>query len=170
MGLCVPGIDANRRHTFCRQWVIEPDRERSGLEYHALRLRRTFADHFCEKLRVGCTLPAPDTLSVLTTEIEVSFRDTSRPIYCSMVVLRSMLGPGLHREPVLHRIGGQPTHQQSGHIRPYLASAPAITLCSCMGRRQNEEYQLSGPPASPELFNNPRGNLGCVDKVDSQSA
>jgi hypothetical protein len=29
-----------------------------------------------------------------------SFKETSYPIYCYMVALHSMLGPGVHREPV----------------------------------------------------------------------
>lgn len=47
-------------------------------------------------------------------EIAVSFSETSKPIYCSMVALHPMLGPGANREPVFHLIGEQLPRNHSG--------------------------------------------------------
>ena len=63
-------------------------------------------------------LPRQIRLPSCRIEIAVSFMDTSRPIYCSMAVLRSMPGPGVNREPVLHPTGGQPTSQMSKYHHP----------------------------------------------------
>src|SRR3546814_12132634 len=72
-------------------------------------------------------LPRQTRLPPWRTEMKVSFKDTSRPIYCSMVVLRSMHGPGDNREPAFASYRGQPTFQHSQHRAT--DHGPAITLC-----------------------------------------
>jgi hypothetical protein len=47
-----------------------------------------------------------------------------------MVVLHSMLGPGFLSSPYFHLIGGNHLTAISFDELAYLASAPAITLCS----------------------------------------
>src|SRR5579859_609066 len=53
----------------------------------------------------------PRQLRLPSSRIEtaVSFRETSSPIYCSMVALHSMLRPGANREPVFPSYRGATT-------------------------------------------------------------
>ncbi len=88
-------IDADHRQSFSAQRMIEPYRQRSGLEHHSLHGRRPLANEFGDDLGSDAHLPRQIRSPVRRIETAVSFIDTSRPIYSSMAVLHSMLGPGV---------------------------------------------------------------------------
>jgi hypothetical protein len=78
------------------------------------------------------------------SETAVSFRETSSPIYCSMVALHSMLGPGANREPVFPSYRGATTLPActSG---PWLgANRAAITPCFRIAAGAAERQHLVG--------------------------
>jgi hypothetical protein len=86
-------INANSGKTLGRQRMKEPHRQRSGLKDNTRGVRRPTANDFSNEFGFRWALTAPDLLASRRIEIDVSFKDTSRPINSSKVVLRSMLGP-----------------------------------------------------------------------------
>src|SRR5215472_12532696 len=71
-------------------------------------------------------------------ETAVSFIDTSRPIYSSMAVLHSMLGPGVHVvSPLFHPIGEQPLILRGDSLPrlPHVDGSSTGTRVPRIGRR-----------------------------------
>ena len=93
--LSMARIDADRRQPLGAKRMIEPYRQRSGLEHYAFHSWRPLADKLGDDARIRCALATPDPFTCSADRDCRLFIDTSRPIYSSMAVLHSMLGPGV---------------------------------------------------------------------------
>ena len=65
-GLGMTCVYADRGQALRSKRMVKPNRQRSGLKYHAFCIRRAFADHFGQQRWVGRTLATPNTLAALT--------------------------------------------------------------------------------------------------------
>ncbi len=62
--LGVPRIDADRWQPFRAERMVEPNRQRPGLEHHPLDRRRVLADQLRQELGIRRALAAPHPLTV----------------------------------------------------------------------------------------------------------
>mgnify|MGYP001550497346 CR=1 FL=1 len=72
-GLCMARVYTDRRQTLRHKRMVKPNRQRSGLKYHALCIRPAFADHFGKQFGIGGALAAPNALAILTNRYRSVF-------------------------------------------------------------------------------------------------